>query len=280
MMNEGNNEMDLFLEEESVSEGRLHCNIAHKHNGIELIYTLKGKMKCRVGDEAFILTKGDICFVNRNQMHGLSCINKDECSHKTLIIDMTLLTQNQMIFEKYLRPLLEEKNFSHVRFEGNESPAALISAYIDEIDLAKKEKPCGYELEIIGLLHRIVSQIYIAYCEGSNIRQGVNQHALIQEEMVSFIEENYADQITLDDIAEAGNVSKSQCIKIFKEFTGESPISFLNSFRINASRAMLRDSDNSIADIALNCGFNGQSYFNRIFLREIGCTPNEYRATL
>ena len=261
---EYDNDLAIFLEEESVSGHKLHCDIAHKHNGIELIYTEKGKMNCQVGGESFILTKGDICFINRQQLHQLSCINKQECNHKTLIIDMSLLTANQSVYEKYLRPLIEEKNFAHVRFEGKSSPAAHISRYIDEIDVAKTDKPCGYELEIIGLMHRIVRQIYMAYCDGVNVRPKLNRHSLIEEEMVSFIEQNYSGQISLDEIAGAGNVSRSQCIKIFKEFTGQSPIAFLNSYRLDVSRDMLRNTDMSIADVAINCGFNGQSYFKTL----------------
>ena len=267
----------VYLKDESVVNHALHCEIAHKHNGIELIYTTKGKMKCQVGRDSFTLTQGDICFINKNQLHQISCMNKNECSHKSLIIDMTLLTQNQMIYEKYFKPLIEENSFAHVRFEGKSSPAALIRNYIEEIDKAQKESSLGYELEIIGRLHQIIRQVYISFCETENTKPRSNQHSLIEEEMVSFIEQNYSGQITLDDIANAGNVSRSQCIKIFKEFTGQSPISFLNSFRLDVSRDLLRNSDMSIADVSINCGFNGQSYFNRQFLRSAGCTPNEYR---
>ena len=95
--------------------------------------------------------------------------------------------------------------------------------------------------------------------------------------MAEYIHNHYDEAISLDDIALAGNVSRSQASKLFNQYAKLSPISYLNTYRLELSRDLLRNSDDAISVIALKCGFSEQSYYNRLFLREYGCTPLEYR---
>ena len=64
---------------------------------------------------------------------------------------------------------------------------------------------------------------------------------------------------------------------IFKEYLHQPPIDFLNKYRLKVSGYLLTHTQSSITEIALSCGFNHLSYFSKIFLREYGCTPTEYR---
>ena len=95
--------------------------------------------------------------------------------------------------------------------------------------------------------------------------------------MIDFIKKNYAQELTLDNIAGSANVSISKCSRVFKEYTRMSPITYLNNFRINMAASMIIKSSETISSIAMECGFSSQSYFNRLFLKEYGVTPKEYR---
>ena len=88
---------------------------------------------------------------------------------------------------------------------------------------------------------------------------------------------NYADKISLSDIAEYGNVSISKCSRMFNLYTKHSPIDFLNLYRLEIASNLLRSTDQSISQISSSCGFDQQSYFNRMFKKEYGCTPLAYR---
>ncbi|MBO6047992.1 MAG: AraC family transcriptional regulator, partial [Erysipelotrichaceae bacterium] len=73
------------------------------------------------------------------------------------------------------------------------------------------------------------------------------------------------------------SISKSKCCNVFKEYANHSPIDFLNLYRLKVSTDKLKNSIDSIASIAHGIGFSQQSYYNRLFLREYGITPKEYR---
>ena len=95
--------------------------------------------------------------------------------------------------------------------------------------------------------------------------------------MTSYIYKNYADKISLRDIAEYGNVSISKCSRMFNLYTKHSPIDFLNLYRLEIASNLLRSTEQSISQISSSCGFDQQSYFNRMFKKEYGCTPLAYR---
>ena len=85
------------------------------------------------------------------------------------------------------------------------------------------------------------------------------------------------DNIDLEDIAAAGNISRSKCCQIFKKYMQQSPVAYLNAYRMELSCNLLKTTSYSITSIATSCGYNHLSYFSKIFLKKFGCTPMEYR---
>lgn len=272
-----NNDLPIYIEDECINRHKFHNGQAHRHdNDIEIICVNKGSLKCNAGNDVFSLQKGDICFINQQQLHHLND-ELDDSEHTVLIINTSLITQNPNIYEKCIKPILEDKNFGHVRFDGSDSNASVIEKKMLEIKDALNKKDDGYELQIISLIHEILLYIYRAYNNRNKKYKFKNVNIETTQEMIEYIRDNYDHEISLDDICEIGNVSRSQCSKLFKQYTDQSPINYLNLYRLEKSRELLRNSNLSISEIALSCGFNEQSYYNRLFLREYACTPLEYR---
>ena len=98
--------------------------------------------------------------------------------------------------------------------------------------------------------------------------------------MISFIQENFAEKLTLEEIADSAAVSTRECLRCFQSSIRQSPMDYLISYRIQVAKKLLETTDHSITEIALRCGFNSNSYFTKIFHRTCGKTPNAYRAAL
>ena len=95
--------------------------------------------------------------------------------------------------------------------------------------------------------------------------------------MISYLNEQLSEKISLSDIARAGMVCESRCLKLFRLFTGQTPIRYLQQLRIVKSMRLLTGTEKNITDIALECGFSGVSYFIETFRRLNGITPLQYR---
>ncbi len=108
-------------------------------------------------------------------------------------------------------------------------------------------------------------------------RTHTNTPAIIKAKQ--YIREHAAEAITLDDVASHCYLSKSHFCKIFKTETGMTFKSYLNQQRIESAKNLLRTTALKNYEIAEAIGFDDASYFNEIFKKTVGMTPNEYRNT-
>lgn len=97
------------------------------------------------------------------------------------------------------------------------------------------------------------------------------------EQVIRYIERNYASPITLDELAGVANFSKSHLCRKFKDVTHTGVVNYILQLRIDKAKELLLESDRYVFEISQQVGFNDTSYFNRTFKRLTGYTPNEYQ---
>ena len=274
-----NQELPLVIEKENFDTHK-QDELAHWHNSFELIEVVEGKFYCNVDGSEFLINKGNICIINRGRLHHIYTedYNASICRKKTIIFNPDYFIKDQNIYEKYILPLLEKDAFAHIQFNIKKGIGLDINTLMKEIEALEDEKPIGYELEEYSLIYKVIRYLYLAYQSSKqSIHTTYDANVQIQRNMTSFIHEHFNSKIGLEDIAEAGQVSKSTCIRLFHKYTSKSPIDFLNSYRLQMSAEKLVATSEQITEIAYACGFGQPSYFNRLFLKEYNMTPNQYR---
>lgn len=276
-----NQELPLVIEKENFDTHK-QDELAHWHNSFELIEVVEGKFFCNVDGSEFLINKGNICIINRGRLHHIYTEdhNAFKCRKKTIIFNPDYFIKDENIYEKYILPLLEKDAFAHIQFNIKKGIGLDINALMKEIEALEDEKPIGYELEEYSLIYKVIRYLYLAYQSSKqSIHTTYDANVQIQRNMTSFIHEHFNSKIGLEDIAEAGQVSKSTCIRLFHKYTGKSPVDFLNNYRLQMSAEKLVTTSEQITEIAYSCGFGQPSYFNRLFLKEYNMTPNQYRKT-
>lgn len=274
-----NQELPLVIEKENFDTHK-QDELAHWHNSFELIEVVEGKFFCNVDGSEFLINKGNICIINRGRLHHIYTEdhNAFKCRKKTIIFNPDYFIKDENIYEKYILPLLEKDAFAHIQFNIKKGIGLDINALMKEIEALEDEKPIGYELEEYSLIYKVIRYLYLAYQSSKqSIHTTYDANVQIQRNMTSFIHEHFNSKIGLEDIAEAGQVSKSTCIRLFHNYTGKSPVDFLNNYRLQMSAEKLVTTSEQITEIAYDCGFGQPSYFNRLFLKEYNMTPNQYR---
>ena len=95
--------------------------------------------------------------------------------------------------------------------------------------------------------------------------------------ILKYVEQHYAEKITIEQIADETGFSSSHFMKFFKQTMGISFTSYLNEYRLTMASRRLLTSDTPVITIASEIGIDNVSYFNRIFKRRFGVTPSVYR---
>lgn len=253
--------------------------LCHWHEDVEFIRILKGQMNYHINGKKVLLKKDDCIMVNARQMHYGYSFNRQDCDFICILFHPQLFTGNKLLFQKYISPIMENQRMEYIYFDGLTGDGRETAALLDKIYLSKAQAAIAYELEVIGIMLTLWKRL----CERCEIISmetvgEAGSDISAQKDMVSFIYQHYTERLSLSDIAAAGSMCRSKCCIIFKRYLQQSPIDFLNSYRLEVSRGFLKDTSATITQVALACGFNHLSYYSKLFLRSYGCTPREYRS--
>ncbi|OAB36424.1 hypothetical protein PMSM_08280 [Paenibacillus macquariensis subsp. macquariensis] len=94
---------------------------------------------------------------------------------------------------------------------------------------------------------------------------------------IDYLSDNYAMQVTVAQLAADVDMFPWQYSQMFKELTGQIPLSFVNKLRIDHAKQLLLKTEDRIHEIAQHVGFNNEFYFNRRFKKSVGVAPGQYR---
>jgi YesN/AraC family two-component response regulator len=109
-----------------------------------------------------------------------------------------------------------------------------------------------------------------------NKHLGSEAQRLVRKAMAA-IHEQYAEPISLKQVARAVGVSKEYLARCFHQETGMTVVTYLNRYRIGQAKARLEAGETNLTAIALEVGFSSGPYFSRVFRQEAGMSPSAYR---
>jgi len=261
----------------------------HWHEEIELDFVKEGTAVFRVGEEIIRVEEGQAIFINQNVLHyieseaGTDCVVLSALFHPRFLFNDT----ESAIETMYLTPLLNDIQLRHLVFKRSDMWSRSILAYISDLLEANLSKEYGYELQTKSILcqfwfvmiKKFKSHQPIVVQEKTNVLSP--DESRIKDALI-YIQNHYADSVTLEDIADSIHVSKSECCRCFKRAMNVTPFEYLMRYRILQAADKLLKQDKSvtsIADLAFSVGFNNTSYFNKLFKEYFGCTPLQFRKT-
>ena len=251
----------------------------HWHEDLEWIHILEGKMCYDVNGRRLVLDSQDSLMVNARQMHYGYSYKRHGCRFICILFHPSLFCQNQALMQKYVTPVLKNCSLEYLHLPSGHAHGPETADFLLRIAALKESAADGYELEAISLMQTLWSRLWSCKELGPGLEgQETDEDLKIQKDMISFLYQHYGEKITLDEIAASGNVSRSKCCRLFKHYLQQSPIDFLNAYRLKVSCHLLDNTSRSITDIALACGFNHLSYYSRYFYNSYGCTPRECRS--
>lgn len=253
----------------------------HWHAEIEIGYVAEGVILLECGNRKYTLKQGDLFFINSNVLHAMSNQEKGKRAvFQSIAFDGSIISSNteSVFYKRYLHPVIHCFQFRDCVWNSD-------SEYYQELDkIIRKSwdtiycEPLDYEITVRNLLSDFFA-VLIHVIE-TDIPVNVSGNLLLEDRvriLLNYIHSNYAKNITLDDLALAANVSKSEVLRCFKTIIHTSPIKYLKNFRLQNAAYMLKNSTYSIQTIYELCGFDNNSYFSKSFKEIYNCSPREYR---
>lgn len=267
----------------------------HWHPAIQMSKVTAGKIKYHVRDASYILEEGDAILINMNQLHKYGNVKMDESS--TFLPEASFASVTNLVclpeifgspsslsFSKYVLKIITDESRPCFIFRKSIPWQKEILDIFNRAEYLEEQGQMGtaepaYEMEVQELLLRMWRIIYrnLDKFETQAVSKSKAVAQVRMKQMINYIESNFSEKITLDDLAAAAHISRREVARCFKENAGKTPFEYILEYRIARGKMKLIMTDETIINIALQCGFESGSYFTRVFKRIENMSPQQYR---
>lgn len=272
------NNPDFFCyADKNVYPKNVNCVIPeHWHEDLEILYVLEGHLDGIVNGETFHLEPNEGILINCKRIHANHSRLGDTCVFYCILLHPAYLRVSTFIDRKFTSPVIGPNSFDYIIINDNDWTCSIAK---DIKGLFSLDSEANVELKILETSYRMLDLLCQKYKPSLYQTNTERAYSDTFKNMVQFIREHYTEKITLDNIASSGNVGKTLCTKIFKNYTSKTPVDYLISLRIAKGIELLSKSSLSITDIAYATGFNSASHFTKTFREQVGCTPHDFKKT-
>ena len=260
------------------------CVDWHWHVEFEIFLIQSGNVECFIGNEIFSLHKDEAVFINSKILHKFTSEKSAEVPN-ILFSPSFLSEEDSLIYRKFILPVLKSnsdfliisphKNKSHKKIVCLLKKLFLIQTQKDQEEL-KEIRTKQILLKVWSLIFSCISLEEKHTAFQNSLQSGTRTQVQLQM-MMQFIQENYRENITLEQIAASVNVSKSTALNVFSKVLNDSPVNYLIAYRLKQAAYLLKTTDDKIDFIAQSTGFDSAAYFCRKFKNHFGVTPGMYR---
>ncbi|WP_400194908.1 helix-turn-helix domain-containing protein [Lysinibacillus telephonicus] len=247
----------------------------HWHDEIQFVLIVKGEAIFQVNEDWILVKEGDGLFINSGCLHMAQDKEQSGCVYICLNISPYFVV-SQELYTTYVKPYIQATNLPYLYIDANEIWAKNILDAILKIYQLIEQKSQYYEIDITIQLALIWKNLIDNGFKLEYVQTEILKSQRMKQ-MLSWIHEHYAEKILLEDIARAGQLSRSECCRYFKRFLKCTPLNYVIDYRIQKSLSLLQQDDCNITEVAYQVGFNSTSYFIKAFRDSMNMTPLAYK---
>ncbi len=241
----------------------------HWHQNLEFDLVLSGSICGRISGQATKANPGEIFFVNSGDLH------ETDGGQEGPLRSITVLLSDELLREYC--PQFSELYFE---IEKGSSQEKRLAELIRNCATVYEEKQPYYELELSVLLR----QICLLLLKECGRKKSVHDPAALTykstkrvKKAITYMEENFENRISVEDMGRVMGMTPSYFSRFFRNSTGQTFHAYLTHIRLIYARRILLEQEETITDIAMNCGFPNVKAFIDAFHREYGTTPAKYK---
>ena len=281
----------ILLNKERLVPPRKH----YTHRTVEYVmyFMLSGKLELRVNGERVTLLPGDVRIFNKGDFQEAT--GAELCEYYYIHFNSESVERLDITEGEYKRLVAQkEEDFKRTEFY---KPTCYDSFAVYLPEQMHIESASLFEYVTNALKNNILSPIsqatksiesrfsvsvavekILLKLERASVPSSDNYHN-IAKKIATYIEENYFLSISGEDIEKEFYLSFDYANRVFKNVMGVSIIKYRNEVRLANAKAMILETDKPLSKIAADTGFENSHYFSRIFKKEVGITPSEYKNT-
>jgi AraC-like DNA-binding protein len=256
--------------------------VEHSHDFCELAIVTHGSAMHMLEGNPFPVTAGDVFLLQGRQRHffyerqNLDLINIMYDPDKIALPENELRRMPGYCAMFLLEPTYRRQHRFASRLHLKRVPLAHVELLAEEMERECESAQPGYEVALRAKLLELMVYLSRAYTSTDT----TEANALLRVgNVIGALENDFSKDWKLDELLSIAHMSRSNVMRVFRKATGQTPIEYLVRLRIQRAMELLRNTDLTITEIALEVGFNDSNYFTRQFRRALGESPRSFRQT-
>lgn len=266
------------------------------HDEPEIIYFKNGHYRLILNLKEYDITDECFCIVNSGMIRKLESLDEKGIlySIKLNLDDLCFKNETDLINESLLYPLKDGR----IRFAEfiTVSDFGFLQILRSFNDMVRRYREFGTKTSTDSVsvsqyvLKSVTDQLMIR-ADILHIIALIESFGMVQDkedfdsekqvraikDSINFIREHYKEKLYVRNLSELTGLNEQYFIRFFGNVTGESPLDYINRYRIEQAARLLRDTDTHVYEIAEDCGFHNIGNFIKIFRSFMGETPHKFR---
>ena len=253
----------------------------HWQNELEISIIHKGQIELQFLEHTYKVKENEGYIIFPDCMHRIIQVDKKVGIYDTIIFSPEMIYGkcSTAIYQKFYLPIIQDIS-GVLFFSLSDSWGKKIEQLFNLLSENLEKKNKAYEFNVTKLIFNIWELIYFKI----NSSQETAKKYVISKStekkikgMLSYIQQNYMNNIFLEDISNAACISKGECCALFKKYLHTSPIKYLMDYRIEQSVFLLLEDKFSVTDCGLEVGFRSINHYISTFVKTIGLTPLKFK---
>ena len=250
----------------------------HWHEEFEFILAVQGPIYVDVNKTRLTLQTGQGVFINSGALHAVEQTEGRAVLHSGVFQPRLIGGMDTIFWQKLIRPLLQPGTPLFFLLDEAVPWQKQVLLCLGEAWKGVADEPFDYENRVRYHLTAAL-RLLITQCVGGKVKVSEQEQIASErmKQMLRYVEEHYAEELTVTKIADCVALSESACLRSFRQFLGITPIQYVKQFRVEKAAELLRSTRLKTGEIGAECGFADGSYFIKTFRELKHCTPMEYR---
>lgn len=250
----------------------------HFHDCLEINYCLEGEGYLLIDDKRLEFKPGSFYFINNLEVH--EAVSTNHLKIVLIMFQPSIIYQNNSFDYHYIQPFYP-KDISYSNcLEADEQVLERLRGLLFAMEEEMMEKQPGYQMMLKAILMQFLGIVYRNLNEYESTDQQRNFHKMYNRlrPVLEYIDLHFGEeQFSLDGLASMVHMNRTYFSTYFKKVMQTGVFDYINRLRIERACMLLAGTDEPVIKIALDCGFENISYFNRRFKQHTGLTPLQYR---
>ena len=224
------------------------------------------------------LQTGQGVFINSGALHAVEPAEGRALLHSGVFQPRLVGGMDTVFWQKLIRPLLQPGTPPFFLLDEAVPWQRQVLLCLREAWKGVADEPFDYENRVRYHLTAAL-RLLITQCVSGKVKVSEQEQIASErmKQMLRYVEEHYAEELTVEKLAGCVALSESACLRSFRQFLGITPIQYVKQFRVEKAAELLRSTRLKTGEVGLECGFSDASYFIKTFREIKHCTPREYR---